>query len=237
MRPDEEANRAEIQRDKKTRSNIAKGVGTAATLAVGGASARVLPFLSRFIPTDLAMKGLSKVAPKLSDFLKRGQSMGLNVEEGIQYIRDSMEPKKEPPKEDRNIIEQYSPELHQFIDQQIRGGRKPIEAAAIAQNDKRFSSVINKLSKDHNTPWSSIIDSVYGMGERAAASNPKQEALNKWNERQKKQSFLEEERERFERGYGNQMAQQGQQSQGGQPGPGQQALMAILNKINQKLGQ
>lgn len=259
MRPDEEANRSEIERDRETRRSISKGVGTAVALGTGlgtaAVSARVLPFLSTFIPKDLAMKGLSKVAPKVADFLKRGQSMGLNVEEGIQFIRDSIKPKegKQPDKakDNRNIIEQYSPELHQFIAQQVNSGRPPIEAAAIAQNDKRFSEVIKKLSKDHKTPWSSIIDSVYGTGQYGGAVNPpseKEAALKKFNERKK--GFVEEETERFQKGYGNQAGQQGRQpfqgpgpnpipgaQQQGQPGPGQQALMDILSKINQKLGQ
>lgn len=238
MRPDEEANRAEIERDKDTRRNIYKGVGTAVALGTGAATARILPFLSTFIPKDLAMKGLSKVSPKIADFLKKGQAMGLNVEEGIQYLRDSIKPKEEKQpekaKDDRNIIEQYSPELHQFISQEVKKGRKPIEAAALAQNDKRFSSVIQKLSKDHNTPWSSIIDSIYGPSQQGA-TDPRQEALKKFNERKK--GFVEQERERFEQGYGKQGPQPGQPQQGGQPGPGQQALMDILAKINQKLGQ
>ncbi len=220
MRPDEEANRSEIERDKQLRSNVAKGVGTAAGIATGAATARIIPFLSNFIPQNLAIKGLSKVAPKVADFLKRGQSMGLNVEEGIQYIRDSINPKEEKqaekPKDNRNIIEQYSPELHQFIAQQVNAGRPPIEAAAIAQNDKRFSEVIKKLSKDHKTPWSSIIDSIYGTGQYGGAVNPpseKESALKKFNERKK--GFVEQERERFEKGYGNQATQQGQ-SQGQQ---------------------
>ncbi len=218
MRPDEEANRAEIERDQRFRSNVAKGVGTAATLGAGAATARIMPFLSKFIPVDLAMKGLTKVSPKIADFLKRGQSMGLNVEEGIQYIRDSISPKEEKkspetgknPKENRNVIEQYSPELHQFILGEMQNGRSPLEAGAIAtlgrKGDPDFKPIISKLTKDHKTSWSSILESVYGaQGGQKAPNNPN--------------------------------PQQNQQQQPNQPGPGQQALMDILAKINQKLGQ
>jgi hypothetical protein len=212
-------------------------IGTGGSMIAKNAISKIAPLLNSFVPWSFAKKALNKIDPRIGSFIKNSEDDGAESSEIKDFLSEKIK-KSEPPKDNRNIIEQYSPELHQFIDQQIRGGRKPIEAAAIAQNDKRFSDIIKKLSKDHKTPWSSIIDSVYGMGERAAASNPKQEALNKWNERQKKQSFLEEERQRFEQGYGNQMEQQqGQQPQGGQPGPGQQALMAILNKINQKLGQ
>ncbi len=242
LRPDEKAVESEIERDQQVRSTLGKAAktaasaGTAVALGPGGVGARVLPFLNKLIPAELAMKGLSKVSPKIANFLKRGQSLGLNVEEGIQYLRDSIKPneeKPEKPKDNRNIIEQYSPELHQFISQEVSGGRTPIEAAAVAQNDKRFSEVIKKLSKDHNTPWSSIIDSIYGTGQYGGAVNPpnaKQEALKKFSDRNKR--LATQETERFENTYGAD-----NQQKGGAPGPGQKALMDILNKINQKLGQ
>jgi len=214
MRPDEEAVASEVERDQQFRRNVGKGIGTAATLAGGVTAARVLPFLNNLIPVDLAMKGLNKVAPKVADFLKRGKSVGLDIQEGMQYVKDTIGNKKseeqqQMPKDNRNIIEKYSPELHQFLDQEIRKGRKPIEAAALAQHDKRFSNVIQKLIKDHKTPWSSIIDSIYGIGDKAQPSQQQPQT---------------------------QEMQQPQQQQA-KPGQGQQALMAILQKINQRLGQ
>jgi len=215
MRPDEKAVESEIERDQRFRSNVSKGIGTAAGLiggaSVSGAASKVLPWLSSYIPPDLAMKGLSKVSPQIANFIKRGQSMGLNIEEGLQYVKDEISSKKESPKQDRNIIQQYSPELHEFISQQVSGGRTPIETAAIAQHDKRFSDIIKKLTKDHKTDWSKIVDSVYGGGQYGSSVNPDSE---------------------------QQQQQQQQQPQvQGQVGAGSQALMDILSKINQKLGQ
>jgi len=111
-----------------------------------------------------------------------------------------------PQKDNRNIIEQYAPELHQFIDEQIKNGRSPLEAAGIAKVQPKFANAINKLVKDHKTPWASIIESIYGTGERA---------------------LPEQSENRM------QTQPQNQPSQGGQ---GQQALAAILAQINQKLG-
>jgi hypothetical protein len=204
LRSDEEANQAEIERDKRLRGNIAKGVKAAASIgaaSVGGPLAsKIMPFLNQYIPSSLAVKGISKVSPKLGSFLKKGQEMGLDIEEGLNFIKNEMsgEKAKENAKENRNIIEQYSPELHQFIDQEIKKGRKPIEAGAIAQNDKRFKNVIGKLMKDHKTPWSNILESVYGSSEMA------QQPQNTSSEVQQQQ-----------------------------PGQGQAALMAILQKIQQ----
>lgn len=218
-RPDEVAVDSEIERDQQFRNNLIKGAGTAASLGAGaiatGTAARVLPWLSQYIPTDLAMKGLRKVSPKIADFLKRGQSAGLDIKEGLQYVKDSIskEQEKKPserekkPKIDRNIIEQYSPELHQFIMSEIKNGRSPLEAGAIAALDRKgsnFKSIISKLTKDHKSPWSAILETVYG-GQQGPQNSSS--------------------------------AQQQQPNQSSQSGPGQQALMDILAKINQKLGQ
>lgn len=62
----------------------------------------------------------------------------------------------------QNIIEQYSPELFQFISDLIGKGRSPLEAGALAQLDKRFMKVIKSMETDHKTPFSSILQSVFG---------------------------------------------------------------------------
>ena len=91
----------------------------------------------------------------------------------------SEEGQQEPAKQNKNIIEQESPELHSFVDQEIRKGRKPIEAAALAQKDKRFSNVIKKLMKTHKTSWSNIIESIFGSGEESL----RQSGLKQFNEK------------------------------------------------------
>lgn len=164
MRPDERANQELIERDRRFRGNIKNAAGAVVGTGLSIASSKVLPFLSEYLPVDLAMRGLDKVSPAIGRFLKKGQSMGLDIKEGMNYVKEQMMPKKEKeqPKENRNIIEQYSPELHQFIDQEVRKGRPLIQAGALAQNDRRFADIINKLQKDHKTPWSQILQSIYG---------------------------------------------------------------------------
>jgi hypothetical protein len=164
MRPDERANQELIERDKRFRGNLKSAAGAALGTGLSMASSKVLPFLSEYLPVDLAMRGLDKVSPAIGKFLRKGQSMGLDIKEGMNYVKEQIIPKKETeqPQEKRNIIEQYSPELHQFIDQEVRKGRPLIQVGAIAQNDRRFADVINKLQKDHKTPWSNILQSIYG---------------------------------------------------------------------------
>jgi len=190
-RPDENVTQSEIEKSKERTGNIRKGIETVGALATGGGAlgaavkggksiSKILPFLSEYIPEDLAYKGINKVMPGVGTFLKDGMKQGLSLKSGLDFIKEqfSQSQQKEQAKKKGNIIEQYSPELHQFISQEIAGGRKPIEAAAIAQHDKRFSNVISKLSKDHKIPWSNIIESVYGSEPQALQENQQQQSGN-----------------------------------------------------------
>lgn len=196
MRPDEMASKEAIERDQRFRGNLKKGMGT--VLSLGGAGlagsmgAKIMPFLNEYIPIDLAFKGISKVSPKLGHFLQRGLSQGLDLKEGLEFVKNKLsgeETQGQKAQEHRNIIEQYSPELHQYMDQEIKKGRRPIEAGALAQHDKRFSKIIDKLSKDHKTPWSSILESVYGGGQKE--SQPQQQPMQEQPQQGQDQSELE----------------------------------------------
>lgn len=185
LRPDEIESQADIERSREYDKKINSGVKSAASLATGlGAagiaaktlgplSSKILPFINKYIPTDLAIKGISKVSPELGGLLKKGISQGLDIKDGLDFIKGQIDKNQEPAKQNRNIIEQYDPELHQFILQQIKSGRSPLEAGALAQQDKkggnRFISAINKLVKDHKAPWSAILESVYGGQAQAQA--------------------------------------------------------------------
>lgn len=209
LRSDESANEAEIQRNQKLGSNIKKGVVSAASLggiAAGGPLAsKIMPFLSKYVPVDLAIKGISKINPKIGEFLKKGQSMGLNVEEGFDFVKEKLGGDKQNTRaeEKRNIIQQYSPELHSFISEEVKKGRSPIEAGALAQVHDKFKKVIKKLTDDHKTDFQSILSTIYGEAQSAQPSNV-QEPQNPQTQQQ--------------------------------PGSGQQALMSILQKIQQQRG-
>jgi hypothetical protein len=209
MRPDEQANQAEIERDERFRSNLKRGVGAAASIAGGAAASRIMPFLSEYVPVDLALKGLSKVSPHIADFLKRGQSAGLDIKEGMNYVKDLMKPQETkqetPAPEKKNIVEQYSPELHQYIVEETKKGRPLLQVAALAQLGGKkgsFKKAIEQMEKDHKTPWSSIVESIYG-----GTQNPSQNGGAHKNPSNQTQS-----------------------------GSNQTNFMDMLNKINQKLG-
>lgn len=167
----------------KTAANVGAGAIATATAYGGGKEIfkRAIPFLSKYIPQDLAIKGLSKVDPRLGKFIDVAMDAGNSFEEAKNFIQEkiegSKEQSKEQPKEDRNVIQQYSPELHQFISDQISGGRNALQAGSIAQHDKRFMKIIDKLSKDHQVPWSNILESVYGsQGQAQSQDQPQAQA-------------------------------------------------------------
>jgi len=237
LRPDEMASLRQLEEQNKSVSaikNVGKtAVGTA--LGVAGASAlpkvieKISPFLSEYIPTDLAIKGISKVSPEIGSFLQRGQKAGLDIKEGIDFLTGKIEQTKQAqPKDDRNVIEKYSPELFQWIKDKVGKGTPVLQAAALARlptTGQNFDKVIKKMEADNKTDWSAIVESVFGTEQQ-----PQQTG--------KSQTIKEVLSGNTGMSQGIQPTQpmQGMQQQG-QPGPGQQALMAILQQINQKLGQ
>lgn len=184
LRPDEMARESEIKKAQGRTKEIRSGIESLGSLASYGlatkTASKILPFLSEYIPEDLAFKGINKVMPGLGDFLKKGMKQGLSLQSGLDFLKKEIveeQEKKEPAKDNRNIIEQYSPELFQFLTGEIQGGRQPIEAAAIAQHNPKFSDIIKKLSKDHKTNWSNIIASIFGTGQTAQPEQQKEQPM------------------------------------------------------------
>jgi hypothetical protein len=170
LRPDETASLSEIERSKNKDKLLKKGVSTAiglGTAAAGvGLSSKILPFLNEFIPKDLALKGISKLSPQLGNFLKKGIDQGLDLKEGLDFIKQKMTASQDQkPPEQKNIIAQYDDKLHSFIDNLIKQGRSALEAGALARTSGKFEKSISKMEKDHKTNFSSIIESVYGQGQ------------------------------------------------------------------------
>lgn len=167
MRPDEMAAASEIERDRDFRGKLRSGVGaisSAITPGVGlGIGSKIAPFLSEYIPTDLALKGINKVSPKLGQFLERGMRSGLDVKDGLNFIKEKFVPESGNAKDNRNIIEQYDPELHTYITQKIKKGQTHLQAGQKALGHGRFKRAIDKITKDHKTPWTSILENVYGQ--------------------------------------------------------------------------
>jgi len=188
------------------------GIGPAANLVK-----KVLPFLSEFVPENLVQKGLSKINPRLGKFVKDTQGAGFGIDEIKGFIKDKIQ----PAKQSGNVIEQYSPELFQFISEGVKKGLSPYKVASKAYEDKNFRGIIDKLTQDHKSSFAEILDSIFGS--EGTQENTRQEALGKFN--QKKTGLMDEERQRFQQAY----PQAQQQGQGGSQGD--QAIIAALQKI------
>lgn len=151
-------------------------IKNAGLTALGGGAASVgskavsklLPaigaMISKYVPENIAKAGLEKIDPRLGKFVKGAESEGYNFDEIRQNISERLEQSQQAqkPPEQKNLIEQSSPNLHKFIVDQIQQGRSPIEAGALAEMSGKFKKEIKELIKQHKAPWSSIIESVFG---------------------------------------------------------------------------
>ena len=177
LRPDEQASKSQIERSHSWNKAAKKAGSTAlnigATIAGAGIAQKILPFLNEFISPELALKGISKVSPKLGDILNRGMSRGLNLKDGLAYLKEQFEGKG-----------------------QYAGGEPEEEEEEIEQPQK----AMKPEPTNHKVPYEGSIKQLLAIGNQP------------------------------------QQPQQAQQAQ--QPiGPGQQALMQVLQQINAKLGK
>jgi hypothetical protein len=184
MQPYQEA-AEERKRQGQLPVNIAKGaasLGTSFAGGVAGAAAagiggKILPFLSKYIPQDLAIKGMSKVEPRIGKFINKAMSEGYDFDEVKDFIGQKFEESQEKTaaKDNRNIIEQYDPELHTYILQKMKKGKSHLEAGRKALGHGRFKRAIDKITKDHKQNWTSILESVYGKQMAPKEQPPQQQ--------------------------------------------------------------
>jgi hypothetical protein len=173
MQPYQEASEESIRQSKLPGDILKKGVTTALGIAGGGAILnKISPFLNKFIPPDIALKGISKVDRRAGKFIEGALKEGNSKEDVRNFIKDKIQSseqskqEKQNAQENRNIIEQYSPELNEHIKQFIQKGENPLQAGARARVDKKFANIIKQMEKDHKTDWSSILQTVYGGQEQ-----------------------------------------------------------------------
>lgn len=198
-RPDEMATESRIQasqdRDRMYKSGAKTLANTALAIGGAGIASKLTPFLSGIIPTDLALKGISKVAPKVGDFLQKGMAQGLTIQSGLDFIKENMGEKNQPETEEnkapdqRNIIEQYSPSIFGYIGDLIKRGSTPVQAAQKAKKflDTKAKSIIRQIEKDHKTPFENIVESIFGGGQMAQKNPEAQQQTQPMQQEQMQQ--------------------------------------------------
>lgn len=174
FQPYQDAEEELINREKAPYKALRKGIGVGASI-VGGTSLvnRLVPLLNDFIPESLAKKGIAKLSPQLGKFVESATNLGHDFYDVRDFLRSKAaeetekkeEKKSQKVADQRNVIQQYSPELHEYLSGEIQKGRSPLEAGALASMQDNFKSVIKKMSEDHRTPFSSILQSIYGSTE------------------------------------------------------------------------
>jgi len=156
------------------------GLGSAGVGAGITAGKKVLEragaFLNQYIPEEYAMKGLSKIDPRFGNFINKALNSGKTFDDVKEFINEKIGnvQKKNVPNQ-KNIIAQYDDNLHSFLENEIKNGRAPLEAAAVARTKKEFNKSINQIEKDHKTNWSSIIESIYGTPQEPLQSQQTQQ--------------------------------------------------------------
>jgi len=224
LRPDELANLSEIERDRRIRSKVKQGASAALTAAGGiGASGlglgygkiaeKLMPLLSEALPLNVAMEGIKKVSPKIGRFLERGQGMGLDIQEGMEFVKEQFNKKAENESQTifQEIIADYPVEsLDEEGQKQLRfleNVANQLEQKGKDITDPGFKKIKKKVS-DLFKGKSGIM-----MQEMARSADMQQEIANQAEPMQ---------------------PQQGQMVSG--MGPGQKALMDILQRIQQRRG-
>lgn len=220
MQPYQKAGR-EIQRQADAPGNALKKAALAAPVLAtgGGALSRILPMLSEYIPSNLAANGLKKIDSRFGKFIDGAIGSGQTLDEVMGFIKKQLgsEEKAESPKKQKmgNAVRLYSDELMDFLESEVGKGRDPLEAGMVARQQPKYKKVIEKMEREHKSSFDSILQSIFGM--------PQQKNQGQALQGQQMDMF---------QGQVQQQTQQGSQ-QGGQ---GQQALMAILQKIQQSRG-
>lgn len=149
-------------------------IKTAGTIAGSALIARALPLLSPFVPLNLMTKGLSKIDPRLGKFFTAAEKAGFGLEEAREFMKEKIQPQEKGAQDNRNIIQKYSDQLHEFLKNHIQQGRDPLEAGALAQLDPKFKNIISKIEKDNKAPFSAILQSSYGSSQQS--QQPQQQA-------------------------------------------------------------
>jgi len=185
---------------------------------------RAASLLSYYVPANLAVKGLSSLNPTIGKFSKLATEAGYSQEDVKSHLAEKMEQSKEPAKSLFN---------------QMLGGANPSSFPKQVQDQIQFIGM--------------IADKFEGEGKTMESPEVKNLSKKLKNILKGKPGVAVEEIARFQGGQqgqpmgqpmqGMQPQQQAMQGQMGQAqgqqqgmGPGQQALMAILQKIQAQRG-
>jgi hypothetical protein len=109
----------------------------------------------------LAIKGLSKINPKLGAFVQKAMDSGYDFSEIKDFIGEKIGQSQAKTTGNENIVEKYDPNLHAFVKEEIGKGTNLDEIRRKSITDPKFKKSIDKLVKDHKISWGSILNTIY----------------------------------------------------------------------------
>lgn len=141
LRPDESAN-AEIKRQEEAPQRlVGKAANIAGGAAVGGLGGSALSALGSLIGNPQSQD--QKMAPMQPDQAQAG------AREGQSPIE---------------ILQEYDPNLAQFVHGHVTRGRHPIEAGALAIHSGKFTKPIRQIENDMGMNFADFLQHLYGAG-------------------------------------------------------------------------
>lgn len=155
----------ETKRQSEFPAKLLKKGAAIAGLIAGSAPiiARIAPLLSKFIPQDMAIKGLSKVDARLGKFINSAMKLGHSFDDVKDFIGEkiqpgqqtqtSQEPSSTPKQEALRKAQEYvkskrpvSELSRESLMQQVQG-QQPDQSKAALQSENTDSALIAALER------------------------------------------------------------------------------------------
>lgn len=92
----------EIRRQGELPLKLLKQGTKLASYALGGSSivSRILPLLNKFVPPEIAKKGLSKINPQIGKFINSADKAGYPYEDTREFLEEKFQPALEEMNEE-----------------------------------------------------------------------------------------------------------------------------------------
>ena len=201
-------------KDLSTAFNIGTSIAGASLLS------KALPMMNKFIPADLAIRGLNKLSPTLGGFAKKAMDSGFDFEDVRSFISGN------GIKNEESKYRGDFPNLFGFIDNQISNGAE-VELAADLAYRSGYDKDIEKLEKKSGQHFADILDIIYRMNQKPQEQQQPQEATQV---QPMQQSPVQQAPMQTQ-------PQDIQQAVMQQPGPASQKLISILQELQSRRKQ
>lgn len=161
MQPYQEATE-EVRRQSELPLKLAKKAGSLAATAGsgfigGGLLSRVLPLLSKYIPEEITVKGLSKIDPRFGKFFNKAVKAGKTIDEAKEVIKEKISPKEEKRQEalkgfnekikNSGLAQQETQRFQQQYGQQEQPQQQQSKAALQGSGDEALLAALDKILK------------------------------------------------------------------------------------------